>query len=102
MEKKTVTTEFKDRICILTLNDPDQLNAMSEEMSVGFRDTITALSEDERVKVLVLTGAGRAFSAGGNLDTIASGYRGTRVFRRSPLLNFTAGFCASVNWAFPP
>ncbi len=92
MEKKTVTTEFKDRICILTLNDPDQLNAMSEEMSVGFRDTITALSEDERVKVLVLTGAGRAFSAGGNLDTIASGYRGDPGIQKKSSFEFYSRF----------
>jgi len=92
VEDKRIKTEFRDRICILTLNDPDQLNAMSEQMSAAFRDTVTALGEDKRVKVLVLTGAGRAFSAGGNLDSIASGYKGEPGIQKKSSFEFYSRF----------
>ena len=74
MSDQPVIIETKDRICILKLNEPDRLNAMSDEMSVEFKKTIEALKEDKNPKVLIITGAGRAFSAGGNLDKIAASF----------------------------
>ena len=48
----------------LTLNRPDKLNAMNGEMVRELRDQLAAIEGDDSVKVVVLTGAGRAFSAG--------------------------------------
>jgi enoyl-CoA hydratase len=55
----------------ITLNDPDNLNAMGEEMAAEFV-ALTARLGAEKVKprALIMTGAGRAFSAGGNLDML--------------------------------
>ncbi len=51
----------------ITLNRPDQLNAMSWQMITTFDEAVSRSLEDAGVRVLFITGAGRAFSAGGDL-----------------------------------
>ena len=60
-----------DGIAVLTLNDPDRLNAMTEAMGEAIAATATDLSGLADLRAVVLTGAGRAFSAGGDLDMIS-------------------------------
>jgi enoyl-CoA hydratase len=64
MSGNTVLLERRGPAAWLTLNRPDKLNAMNGEMVSELRDRLTAVENDETVKVVVLTGAGRAFSAG--------------------------------------
>jgi enoyl-CoA hydratase len=52
---------------IITLNRPDDLNASTSEMLFGFPKLFGALAEDREAQVAILTGAGRAFSAGGDM-----------------------------------
>ena len=54
---------------ILTLNRPEQLNAMNWEMIKQFDAAVSQASADPDVRALLITGAGRAFSAGGG-DTV--------------------------------
>ncbi len=61
-----------DGIATLTLNRPDKLNALSEEMYHGIADQCAALDADDEVRVIVLTGAGRAFCAGGDVGSMGS------------------------------
>jgi 2-(1,2-epoxy-1,2-dihydrophenyl)acetyl-CoA isomerase len=58
--------EQHDGIVTLTLNRPDSLNAMNEAMMGEIERTLIALEADPAVRVVVLTGAGRAFSSGGD------------------------------------
>ena len=51
----------------ITLNDPDRLNAMSEPMAEEFSALVNSLSLKSELRAIILTGAGRAFSAGGDL-----------------------------------
>nr|WP_241834729.1 enoyl-CoA hydratase/isomerase family protein [Pseudofrankia asymbiotica] len=53
-------------IRIITLNRPDHLNAVNHELHLGLAKVWTLLSEDLEARAAVLTGAGRAFSAGGD------------------------------------
>lgn len=62
--------ECTDGIGVLTLNDPDRLNAMSEEMAEEFHALTRELSQDASLRVLILTGRGRAFSAGGDIGML--------------------------------
>lgn len=63
-----VTFQFVEKqVGQITFNDPDRLNAMGEEMANEFRDLVTGLKRESELRVLILTGAGRAFSAGGDL-----------------------------------
>jgi enoyl-CoA hydratase len=54
----------KGGIGYLTLNRPDKLNALSQELMAELRHVFEVIEEDSDVKVVILTGAGRAFSAG--------------------------------------
>ena len=57
-------------IVTLQFNDPDHLNAMTRAMGEAFRERIGHLAGDESIRALVVTGVGRAFSAGGDLDML--------------------------------
>ena len=59
-------------VVTLHFNDPDRLNAMSREMGEAFRDRVGRLAQDASLRAVVLTGKGRAFSAGGDLDMLGS------------------------------
>ena len=54
-------------VVTLHFNDPDRLNAMTRDMGEAFRDTVAELAMDESLRAVVITGEGRAFSAGGDL-----------------------------------
>src|SRR6476661_4336130 len=60
----TVKIEFDDGIAWVMLNRPDKRNAMSPTLNREMMDVLDALEVDDRCKILVLTGAGEAFSAG--------------------------------------
>ena len=65
--------QFDERtkgIGTITLNDPANLNAMSEAMSREFAGVVATLKARTDLRVLILTGAGRAFSAGGDLQML--------------------------------
>jgi 2-(1,2-epoxy-1,2-dihydrophenyl)acetyl-CoA isomerase len=63
--------EKRGMIALLTLNRPDKLNAMPEvEDGEAFRSVCDALNDDPEVRCAVLTGAGRAFSAGGDVKAM--------------------------------
>jgi enoyl-CoA hydratase/carnithine racemase len=60
--------EEQEGIVTLTMNRPDERNALSEtEQMLEFADVCDRITRDTSVKLLILTGAGSAFSAGGNL-----------------------------------
>jgi enoyl-CoA hydratase/carnithine racemase len=57
-------------VVTLHFNDPDRLNAMTREMGEAFREKVGGLAQDPSLRAVVLTGEGRAFSAGGDLDML--------------------------------
>ena len=60
-----------DGVATLTMNRPEALNALSGEMSAGLEEAIPRLAADASVRVVVLTGAGGAFCAGGDVKGFA-------------------------------
>jgi hypothetical protein len=62
-----VLAETKDQIAWVTLNRPEKSNAMSPALCYDMVDVLTRLAGDDDVRILVLTGAGEAFSAGMDL-----------------------------------
>ena len=68
-----VNYEVSDGIATLTLNRPDRLNAMSDELVEGTVAAIEAAASDETVRVLIMTGAGRGFCVGGDLKGLSEG-----------------------------
>ena len=63
-----VLIEKSEGVAILTMNRPEQLNAMSQQLSAELHDAVMRASADDEVGCIVITGAGtRAFSAGGDI-----------------------------------
>lgn len=65
-----VLRETRDDVAIITLNEPDRLNPLSDPMRAGLLDEVEAALADESVRTLVLTGAGRHFSAGADISQL--------------------------------
>src|SRR4051812_34533383 len=63
-----VKTEVKDRIGIVTLNDPATLNAAGVELMDDLRAAVSAFIGDDNVRAIVITGEGRGFCSGANLS----------------------------------
>lgn len=63
-----ITTEPTSGVCLVTLNRPDRLNAMTVTMFDELEQVARALSDDDEVRVVILTGAGAGFCAGYDLD----------------------------------
>jgi 2-(1,2-epoxy-1,2-dihydrophenyl)acetyl-CoA isomerase len=69
-----VLLESRERsIVTLTMNRQSRLNALNDHLSLALNDTLTRLAADSTVHVVILTGAGRAFCAGGDLALIGEG-----------------------------
>jgi 2-(1,2-epoxy-1,2-dihydrophenyl)acetyl-CoA isomerase len=63
----TVLYEAADGVATITLNRPDRLNTMTDELLVAALAALERAASDDAVKAVILTGAGRAFCAGGDL-----------------------------------
>jgi enoyl-CoA hydratase len=84
-------------VLLITLNRPDKLNAADEVMHAEFARVWTDVSRDSDVRVAVVTGAGRAFSAGGDLamvERITGNYEGvTRMLAEMSDLVYNMAGC---------
>ena len=65
---ETVLVSQEEGIATITLNRPKFLNAMSPQLIVDLADALEAVSKDEETKVVIITGSGRAFCAGGDIE----------------------------------
>lgn len=74
MDYQTIAFLQKGDIGILSLNQPDRLNSLTTEMASELKHCMRRVAEDETVAVLILTGKGRAFSAGGDLENFKKAY----------------------------
>jgi enoyl-CoA hydratase/carnithine racemase len=71
-------TRPAEGVVVLTLNRPDQLNALNQALVDEFSRALSDIAADEQARVVVLTGAGRGFSAGLDLDGYGDEDRETR------------------------
>jgi enoyl-CoA hydratase len=85
----------------MTLNDPDRLNALSEEMGIALVKLVPRINKDKTIRAVVLTGAGRAFSAGGNLDIIEARTRKKAGVNQKEMLGFYGRFLAVLKIEAP-
>lgn len=65
-----VLYEKRGKVALITLNRPDRLNAWTAEMGGAYWDRIDEATVDPEVRVIVVTGAGRGFCAGADMDLL--------------------------------
>src|SRR3954449_3436394 len=68
MSSQTIEYETRGRGALITLNRPDRLNAWTPQMASEQADAINAANDDPDVGAIVMTGAGRGFCAGADMD----------------------------------
>src|SRR5207248_5788586 len=76
MAYDTVLYDIADRICTITLNRPEKLNAWTRQTHFDLKDAMQKAGADPDVRAIILTGAGRGFCAGadmGGLQAIGAG-----------------------------
>lgn len=88
-EPLILSSKSKEGIVTLTFNAPSKMNCMTVEMGEQFEAAVTdlvkrdlALPPDQQMKVVILTGKGKAFSAGGELDFIFQRANSTALANR--------------------
>jgi len=68
---KLILFSIEDNVGVITLNRPDKLNAVSWELAEELAGLFYSLRDNDEVRAVVLTGAGRGFCAGGDVDWIS-------------------------------
>lgn len=71
MSEEVILTSVADRVATLTFNRPQRLNALSPDLIVQSIDCLKRWSRDPEIGAIVVTGAGRAFCAGGDVSAMA-------------------------------
>ena len=67
---KCLIYETKDAVATLTLNRPERLNALGDTLRDDLYDAVLRASQDTEIRVLVVTGAGKGFCAGGDVKAM--------------------------------
>ena len=78
-ELKTLNLEIDGRIGTLTLDRPDAFNAMSPEMILEMAVAFPWLADRSGLRALIVTGAGKAFCAGGDVNTFQQGVQSEEI-----------------------
>lgn len=90
IDPKSFLYEERDAVALITLNRPDRLNSLTFEIYQELSDTLAALRSRDEVRVVVITGRGRGFCSGGDVEQIIG-----ELFSRdmNGLLEFTRMTC---------
>jgi enoyl-CoA hydratase len=84
MTYQTILFDQEAGIATITFNRPDKLNALNHEMLSEFKDALDQVRQDPEIRVLLLTGTGRAFIAGADVSAFLEfGPLAARAFARS-------------------
>ncbi|WP_066256132.1 enoyl-CoA hydratase/isomerase family protein [Neobacillus drentensis] len=67
LDTPSVKYELNEGIAIITLNEPDSLNALSADVKSNLLKCVNQVESDPEVKIVIITGEGKAFSAGGDV-----------------------------------
>ncbi len=71
MESNKTIFKVENGVAVFTLNNPEKMNALTDEMKVDLSGAISESRDNGDIKVLVITGAGKAFCAGGDINSQA-------------------------------
>jgi enoyl-CoA hydratase/carnithine racemase len=89
-----------NRVATITLNRPDRLNAYTQVMAAELREAFAAADADASVRAIVLTGAGRGFCAGADMERLSSAVAGATNLKAGsyPTEGLAANFAQSCSY----
>jgi len=103
MAYENIIFEKEENIAVMTFNRPDAMNALNNQTRAEFREAIAAVAADDQIKVLILTGSGKAFVAGSDIKEFnqTSAYDAHNIQRlgglvenlHKPVIAAVNGFC---------
>lgn len=103
MAYENIILEKEDGIAVITFNRPEAMNALNNQTRAEFREAIADVAADEGVKVLILTGSGKAFVAGSDIKEFSktTPYGAHNIVRlgelveklEKPVIAAVNGFC---------
>lgn len=97
-----ITEKINSHVLRVVLNDPDNLNAMSENMAAEFAAAVDNIKRNSQgLRAIILTGAGRAFSAGGNLEMLEKKRTLSGEENRRKMLDFYYSFLGILSLDIP-
>jgi 2-(1,2-epoxy-1,2-dihydrophenyl)acetyl-CoA isomerase len=78
-------------IAILVMNRPERMNALNNDLATALNGSLSRIAGDDSVRAVVITGAGRAFCAGGDLGVIGKGREANNSKELEPILRMGMG-----------
>ena len=78
MSLQTIELTKKDKVAIIKLNRPELLNAVNEQLVWDFQKATEDVKKDDSVRVVIITGSGRGFSAGADLSEKKASWKGSK------------------------
>ena len=67
---KSIIYAVEGTVALVTLNRPEKRNALNDELIAGLKESLTKANDDDRVRVVVITGAGADFCSGADLAAL--------------------------------
>jgi len=89
-----------DRIATITLNRPEKLNAWTRKMQEDVRQAMTDADRDDDIRAIVVTGAGRAYCSGADMELLSKISRGEESATRSQEAPASSGVEDNYRWRF--
>ena len=78
MSLQTIEITKKDKVAVIKLNRPELLNAVNEQLVWDFQKATEDVKKDDLVRVVIITGSGRGFSAGADLSEKKASWKGSK------------------------
>jgi 2-(1,2-epoxy-1,2-dihydrophenyl)acetyl-CoA isomerase len=78
MSFQTIEITKKDKVAVIKLNRPELLNAVNEQLVWDFQKATEDVKKDDSVRVVIITGSGRGFSAGADLSEKKASWKGSK------------------------
>ena len=75
----SILFDIKDNVAIITLNRPDKYNAFNREMALGLQEKLDECKASKNIRAIYITGAGKAFSSGQDLEEVSEPTNGVDV-----------------------
>lgn len=101
----TLNLDKRDRVAVLTLDRPSVSNALNQQLMLDMDDALTVIEQDDEIRVLIITGKGKHFSAGADITEVQtySTFSEHEVFFRqlyeiyAKIENFSKPTIAAIN-----